>query len=237
MARQAVYCIAMLSVRAGVRTRSGADGERADAQKKPPKPDHGSAGQAISRCCLYARAFGLEARAGTQDPPKPDHGSAGQAASRCCLYAQLFRLEAALAGRAPVRKTRRSPIMARQVRLYRDAVCTRGRSDSKRAPVRKTRRSPIMARQVRLHRDAVFTRRRSDSKRAQKMRNNCRRLDARAGVCCANEHEQSNRKNTLRGKAAAYSRRGPCHCAPCPRRAGRKRLSRPSQSGRVSSCA
>ena len=94
----------------------------------------------------------------------------------------------------------------------RVAVQTRLALAGRRAPVRKTRRTPIMARQVRLHRDAVFTRRRSDSKRAQKMRNNCRRLDARAGVCCANE-QQSNRKNPLRGKAAAYSRRGMRLCS------------------------
>ena len=94
----------------------------------------------------------------------------------------------------------------------RVAVQTRLALAGRRAPVRKTRRTPIMARQVRLHRDAVFTRRRSDSKRAQKMRNNCRRLDARAGVCCANER-QSNRKNPLRGKAAAYSQRGMRLCS------------------------
>ena len=82
--------------------------------------------------------FPREAADAQKDPPKPDHGSAGQAVSRCCLHAQAFGLEAAQTERAPVRrKTRRSPIMARQVRLYRDAVCTRRRSDSGVADAQK----------------------------------------------------------------------------------------------------
>ena len=179
---------------------------------------------------------------------------------------------------APVRrKTRRSPIMARQAVLHRDAVCTRNRSGMKRrgkcgTTVGGLTRAPASVVQMsmgnriaRIHCAAnrlrirgamcvcahlcsrialtAFPREVADAQKnppkpdhgsagqaasrwclhaqafrheaARKMRNNCRRLDARAGVCCANER-QSNRKNPLRGKAAAYSRRGPCHCRALP---------------------
>ena len=103
--------------------------------------------------------------------------------------------------------------MARQAVLHRDVVCTRRRSDSGVADAQKDPPNSDHGSASQAASQCCVHAQSFRHEAARKRRNNCRRLDARAGVCCAMSMRQSNRKNPLRGKAAAYSRRGMRLCS------------------------